>query len=61
MNVDSEYEEIEGDRLLTIEDSFEFGDRLPEIQLKFREAIDGGHEIDRLVRYILGVDNIFKR
>jgi hypothetical protein len=61
MNIDSEYEEIEGDRSLDLEDSFEFGDKVPEIQLKFREAIDENHETDRLIRYILNIDNLYLR
>jgi len=38
--------------------SFEFGDEVPEIQLKFRESVDIGHNIDRISKYILSIDEI---
>lgn len=48
-------------RQLGMSNSYEFGDEVPEIQLKFRESVDFGHNVDRISRYILGVDNIKMR
>jgi hypothetical protein len=36
--------------------SFDFGDELPEIQLKFRESVDYGHNLERISKYILNID-----
>jgi hypothetical protein len=58
MDSDIENDSWPQSRKISISNSFDFGDDLPEIQLKFRESIDYGHSIDRISRYILKIDNM---
>jgi len=61
LNTDVETTDWIRQRPIDLSSSFDFGDELPEIQLKFRESIDDGHNLERISKYILNLDDfLFK-
>lgn len=58
MDTDPETSDYISERPIDMTSSFDFGDELPEIQQKFRESVDFGHEVESISKYILGIDDL---